>query len=119
MKRSVMLGYMSGFFLNKRQRAEDRKIAIENRRMDFKGFLGRWSGHAKNPALDNVVVSKICIEYIEHLWGYFGKCRSDFSNQSKIKSLCADITLLASKGVQNAAERKEIEEKIDELSALL
>jgi hypothetical protein len=106
-------GVVTAFFVayfSTKNRAEDRLI-------DFRGFLGRWIGECQKTHAEPF--SKICFNNIEHLWGYFGKCRRDFENPGKIKILCERLTKASREATNDDNCKKSISDLIDELMKLV
>jgi len=92
------------------------KNRAEDRLIDFRGFLGRWVGECQKTG--SKPFSEVCFENIEHLWGYFGKCRHDFENPVKIKILCESLTKAAREATNDDACKKSIADMLDEIMKL-
>jgi len=59
-----------------------------DRKVDFRGFLGRWLGATRlSPSTD---VTKSYADHVQHLWGYHGKLNRDFIFKRRFKALCED-----------------------------
>ena len=84
-----------------------------NRKIDLRGFLGRWMGFITH----STDVSKTYSENLEHLWGYYGKCRKDFISRWRFKKLCQRLGSLKAEDIQKDQERHRavITEMIQEL----
>ena len=66
-----------------------------SKKEDMAGFLGRWIGRlktTKNILPDGKTLESISLEYIEHLWGYYAKCRRLVGNTEGFKRMCLDIS---------------------------
>ena len=109
---SVVIGWLGGVITvvatHRLTLARDR---IE-RRNDLRGFLGRWLGRI----LREPDVSKAHADWLEHLWGYYGKTRRDFVQKDQFRDLCVDLVSLKAEDIQKDADcRQTISRKIEVL----
>ncbi|MGD0207135.1 MAG: hypothetical protein ABSC89_05975 [Verrucomicrobiota bacterium] len=71
-----------------------------SRKFEVAGFLGRWIGKTKHGD-----VRAVYIEFLDSLWGYYGRDMGDYCRRAEFRRLCHDLGSLNPEDIQKDQER--------------